>query len=202
MAAEHSTSLDTAIYGGDGGDLEFEEISTNKGQNTIWESGDGRVWFGTSESDRKAVKDNAVDDAYYLYEDWDMAIKKPTLLIAEGSTGDFWLVLEEKHSSSDPVEYAAVRINGTTARLDWEQSFRGDIKEVETFVGANLEDDNTEIGYSSSDLDFVTWKPAEDEAIDGGAVKLGTDLAGFVYISDNNKGLLLVQGQLGGCSFG
>ena len=159
-------------YGGDGGDLEFEEISTNKGQNTIWESGDGRVWFGTSESDRKAVKDNAVDDAYYLYEDWGYGYQKAHSLIAEGSTGDFWLVLEEKHSSSDPVEYAAVRINGTTARLDWEQSFRGDIKEVETFVGANLEDDNTEIGYSSSDLD-LTWKPAEDEAIDGGASSWG-----------------------------
>ena len=50
--------------------------------------------------------------------------------------------------------------------MDWGNSFRGDdIKEIEVFVDKNLEDDNTDIGYTQSDLN-LTWKDNEDDAAD------------------------------------
>ena len=79
--------------GGEGEELVYTVIDTNQGEKTLWQSGDGRVWYGTSESDRKAIKESASQEAYYLYEDWGYGYRKAHSLIADGS--NYWLVLEE-----------------------------------------------------------------------------------------------------------
>ncbi len=208
-------SGDTASYsfitGGEGGtgfeddyeeegedteSLDFKLVSTNLSSTQLWTSGDGRVWVG-SESDRQPIKDDAEYDAYYLDEDWGYGYRKPFSLVADAA--NYWLVLEQQHSSDEGIQFEAVQVSGTSRILDWSKSFFGGIEEVEDFVGADLNGDG-ETGFTLGDL-AITWKENEGTPDDGGSpdpTKLGADEAGFLYIWDQTDGLIKITDEWGG----
>ena len=116
------------------------------------------------------------------------------------TNGDnFWLVIEEKHSSNEPAAFKVMKVIGSSGILDVAQSeFFEDIKEAESFVDADLDGDG-KTGYSISDLG-ITWKPNEGTPEDGGdpdPTKLGTDEQGNLYIWDDEDGLIKVKDDRG-----